>query len=243
MPSEVTSRAGLGVVVVAAGKSSRMGGLDKIFAPVLGRPLVAYSLARFETFAPATQVALVLDEGSMERGQALVRQAGYRKVVRVCPGGLRRQDSVRSGLESMDHCDLVVIHDGARPCLDHSILSRGLAAAQEWGAAVAGVPVKDTIKVATSEGLVRKTPERETLWAAQTPQIFRYSLLWDAHQHCHGAFTDDAAMVESLGHPVKMFLGSYENLKVTTPGDLVAAEAFLREILKLPLPKGGRIVE
>ena len=215
-------------MVVAAGKSSRMGGLDKIFALVLGQPLIAYSLSQFETFDPVTQVALVLDEDSVERGEALVRQAGYRKVVRVCRGGARRQDSVRSGLESLSPCDLVVIHDGARPCLDHCMLSRGLAAAQEWGSAVAGVPVKDTIKVASSQDLVLDTPARETLWAAQTPQIFRYPLLWDAHQRCYRPFTDDAAMVESLGHPVKMFLGSYENLKVTTPEDLAVAEVFLR---------------
>ena len=108
------------------------------------------------------------------------------------------------------------------------MLTRGLAAAQEWGAAVAGVPVKDTIKVTSSQELVLDTPARETLWAAQTPQIFRYSLLWDAHQRCQGAFTDDASMVESLGHPVKMFLGSYQNLKVTTPEDLAVAEVFLK---------------
>ena len=213
---------------MAAGKSSRMGGLDKILAPVLGQPLICYALAQFETFAPVTQVALVLDEESLERGQCLVDQAGYRKVSRVCPGGARRQDSVRSGLESLSPCDLVVIHDGARPCLDHAMLTRGLAAAQEWGAAVAGVPVKDTIKVTSSQELVLDTPARETLWAAQTPQIFRYSLLWDAHQRCQGAFTDDASMVESLGHPVKMFLGSYQNLKVTTPEDLAVAEVFLK---------------
>ena len=213
---------------MAAGKSSRMGGLDKIFAPVLGQPLIAYSLAQFETFAPVTQVTLVLDEGSLERGEALVHQAGYRKVAQVCRGGARRQDSVRSGLESLGPCELVVIHDGARPCLDHSMLNRGLAAVQEWGAAVAGVPVKDTIKVTSSQELVLDTPARETLWVAQTPQIFRYPLLWDAHQRCQGAFTDDAAMVESLGHPVKMFLGSYENLKVTTPEDLAVAEVFLK---------------
>ena len=226
--SEVTSKIRLGAVVVAAGKSSRMGGLNKIFAPVLGQPLIAYSLAQLETFAPLSHIALVLDEGSLERGEALVRRAGYSKVSRVRPGGARRQDSVRVGLESLSPCDWVVIHDGARPCLDHSMLSRGLAAAEEWGAAVAGVPVKDTIKVASSQDLVLDTPPRETLWTAQTPQIFRYSLLWDAHQRCNESFTDDAAMVESLGHPVKMFLGSYENLKVTTPEDLAMAEVFLK---------------
>ena len=214
-------------MVVAAGKSSRMGGVDKIFAPILGLPLISYSLAQFETFAPVIEVALVLDQASLERGETLVQQHGYRKVTRVCGGGTRRQDSVRSGLESLGPCDWVIIHDGARPCLDQSMLQRGLEAAQEWGAAVAGVLVKDTIKVASSQHVVLETPARENLWAAQTPQVFRYSLLCDAHQRCQESFTDDAAMLESLGHPVKMFLGSYENLKVTTPEDVAVAEVFL----------------
>ncbi len=214
--------------MVAAGKSSRMAGLDKIFAPVLGEPLITYSLAQFESFASVTEVALVLDEGSLEYGEALVRRAGYSKVAWVCSGGARRQDSVRRGLECLNGCDWVIIHDGARPCLDQSMLQRGLDAAQEWGAAVAGVPVKDTIKVASAQDLVLDTPERATLWAAQTPQVFRYPLILEAHQRCQGPVTDDAAMVESLGHPVKMFLGSHENLKVTTPEDLAVAEVFLR---------------
>ena len=213
--------------MAAAGQSSRMGGLDKIFTTVLGQPLLSYSLAQLETFPPVTRVAVVLDEGSVEQGEELVRRGGYRKVVGVCPGGARRQDSVRLGLEALGPCDLVVVHDGARPCLDHCMLTRGLEAAREWGAAVAGVPVKDTIKVASPQALVLETPARDTLWAAQTPQVFRYSLIWEAHQRCQGEFTDDASMLESLGHPVKMFLGSYQNLKVTTPEDLAVAEAFL----------------
>ena len=223
----MTSGETVGAVVAAAGKSSRMGGLDKIFTPVLGQPLLSYSLDQLESFPPVAQVALVLDRDSVRQGEELVRQGGYRKVVKVCAGGARRQDSVRLGLEALAPCDLVLVHDGARPCLDHCMLSRGLEAAREWGAAVAGVPVKDTIKVASPEALVVDTPARETLWAAQTPQVFRYSLLWEAHQRCRGEFTDDASMLESLGQPVKMFLGSYRNLKVTTPEDLAVAEAFL----------------
>ena len=108
------------------------------------------------------------------------------------------------------------------------MLGRGLAAAQESGAASAGVPVKDTVKVVSSQGMVEATPPRDTLWAAQTPQIFRYDLLREAHRRCTQPVTDDAAMVESLGYPVKMFLGSYENMKVTTLQDLATAEALLR---------------
>lgn len=228
MSSEVTLIGKIGAVVVAAGKSNRMGGLDKIFTHVLGKPLITYSLTQLESFDPVAKVTLVLDEDSVENGEDLVKCAGYSKVTRVCVGGARRQDSVRAGLESLGTCDLVIIHDGARPFLDHCMLQRGLAVTQECGAAVAGVPVKDTIKVASAQHLVLDTPARETLWAAQTPQMFRYPLLWEAHQRCHQLVTDDAAMLESLGYPVKMFLGSYENLKVTTPDDLAVAEAILR---------------
>ena len=218
----------VGAVVVAAGRSARMNGVDKIFTPVLGRPLLSFSLDQLEAFPPVTEIALVLDSGSMPQGRDFIEAASYRKVKHVCPGGERRQDSVRSGLDSLTPCDWVIVHDGARPCLDLSMLERGLAAAQEAGASVAGVPVKDTIKVISSQGTVLDTPNRRSLWAAQTPQVFRYDLLLDAHWRCTKDVTDDAMMLESLGHPVKMFMGSYENLKVTTPEDLILAEAFLR---------------
>lgn len=217
--------------MVAAGGSSRMGGIDKIFALLLGIPLLAHVLDQMESFSPIDRIALVLGPGSVDRGKDLVRQRGYQKIVQVRAGGERRQDSVRAGLDALNtsaSCQWVIIHDGARPCLDGPMLQRGLEAARESGAAVAGVPVKDTIKVVTAQGLVADTPPRDTLWAAQTPQVFRFSLLWDAHQRCADPVTDDAAMVESLGYPVKMFLGSYENLKVTTPEDLDIAALLLQ---------------
>lgn len=215
-------------VVVAAGSSSRMGGIDKIFTPVLDVPLVAYALDQLEGFAPVGQVALVVDQASLEQGRELVLRRGYQKVSTVCPGGPRRQDSVFLGVRALEPCDWVVVHDGARPCLDQATLERGLEAAVDTGAAVAGVPVKDTIKSVSPQQVVLDTPDRQGLWAAQTPQIFRYDLLVEAHQRCAETVTDDAAMVESLGHTVKMFRGSYENLKVTTPEDLAVAEVFLR---------------
>ena len=218
----------VGAVVVAAGKSSRMGGVDKVFTPILRRPLLTFVLDQLEAFPPVSEIVLVVDSGSLRQGQDLIEAGGYLKVTHVCPGGARRQDSVRSGLDSLTPCGWVIVHDGARPCLDLPMLERGLAAAQEAGASVAGVPVKDTIKVVSGQGTVLDTPDRRSLWAAQTPQIFRYDLLRDAHGRCGQDVTDDAMMVESLGHPVQMFLGSYENLKVTTPEDLILAEAFLK---------------
>jgi 2-C-methyl-D-erythritol 4-phosphate cytidylyltransferase len=218
----------LGVVVVAAGRSSRMGGVDKTFAPVLGLPLVAHTLDRFEWFAPVDEIVLVLADSSLEAGASLVESRGYRKVSHVCAGGERRQDSVRNGLERLSACELVMVHDGARPCLDEGILQRGLAAARDGGAAVAGMPVKDTIKRVSAGGIVEETPDRALLWSAQTPQVFGLDLLLRAHAAVAAAVTDDAAMVEALGHPVRMFEGSYENIKVTTAGDLIIAESFLR---------------
>ena len=220
----------VGAVIVAAGRSTRMGGVDKTFAPILGRPLVAHTLDRFESSSLIDQIVLVLAEDSLEQGLKLVEERGYSKVAHVCAGGQRRQDSVRNGLELLSPCDWVMVHDGARPCLDDAMLQRGLDAAAECGSAVAGVPVKDTIKLVTPDQMVSETPDRSRLWAAQTPQVFRYDLLLEAHQTCTQDVTDDAAMVESLGHPVKMFLGAYESIKVTTADDLVIVETFLKAL-------------
>ena len=217
----------VGAVIVAAGRSTRMGGVDKTFASMLGLPLVAHTIDRFESSPLVDQVVLVLAEESLDRGRELVQERGYRKVAHVCSGGQRRQDSVRNGLELLTPCDWVMVHDGARPCLDEAMLKRGLNAAAECGSAVAGVPVKDTIKLVSPDQMVNETPDRSLLWAAQTPQIFRYNLLLEAHRTCTEDVTDDAAMVESLGHPVKMFQGSFQNIKVTTAEDLVIAEVFL----------------
>lgn len=213
--------------MVAAGSSTRMEGIDKAFTPLLGIPLIAHCLDQLETFTPVARIALVLSQRSLGLGEEMVALRKYTKVSSVCAGGARRQDSVRLGLESLGPCEWVLVHDGARPCLDHSLLERGWDAVRSFGAALAGVPVKDTIKVVSPEQTVLETPPREGLWAAQTPQFFRYDLLQRAHQECQEQVTDDAAMVEHLGHPVQMFMGSYENLKITTREDLTIAEALL----------------
>ncbi|MDE0823345.1 MAG: 2-C-methyl-D-erythritol 4-phosphate cytidylyltransferase [Dehalococcoidia bacterium] len=218
----------VGAVIVAAGRSTRMGGVDKTFAPILGIPLIAHTLHRFQLSPRVDQVVLVLAKDSLEQGRKLVQEGGYSKVTSVCSGGRRRQDSVRFGLDLLTACEWVMVHDGARPCFDDAMLQRGLEAAAEFGSAVAGVPVKDTIKRIAENQMVRETPDRAQLWAAQTPQVFRYRTLLEAHKSCNQDVTDDAAMLESLGHPVKMFLGAYENIKVTTADDLLIAEVFLK---------------
>ena len=208
-----------------------MGGVDKTFAPLLGASLIAHTLSRFESSPVVSEIVLVLAGESVDRGRRLVADGGYLKVSNVVAGGQRRQDSVRNGLLALAPCDYAMVHDGARPVVDESLLERAAAAVVEHGAAVAGVPVKDTIKRVGPGLAIEDTPDRSLLWQAQTPQVFRYDLLLDAHRRCDGDFTDDAAMVESLGHTVRMFEGSYENIKVTTAGDLVIAEALLRQLL------------
>lgn len=226
----MTSEASVGAIIVAAGSSTRMEGVDKTFAPLLGRPLITHTLDRFEEFLPVTQIVLVLAADSVDFGRSLVRDRGYRKVTSVCAGGVRRQDSVKAGLEALEPCRWVMVHDGARPGLDADLLQRSLEAVSTspHGAAISGVPVKDTIKVVDADGLVTDTPPRESLWAAQTPQIFSYDLLCRAHAEFDRNATDDAMMVEGLGCQVRVFSGSYENLKVTTPEDLVVMETVLR---------------
>lgn len=217
----------MGVVVVAAGRSTRMGGTDKTFTHVHGIPLIVHTLTRLAGSRAVNRIALVVAEDSVARARALVSEHRVDKVAAVCAGGERRQDSVYAGLLALGECRWVAVHDGARPCLTDDMLDRALAAAQNWSAAIAAVPVKDTIKVVGDGDVVTATPDRSTLWAAQTPQVFDYHLLMRAHRSAAHDYTDDAAMVEALGHSVRIFMGSYENLKVTTPEDL----AFVSQLL------------
>lgn len=222
-------RGRVGAVIVAAGRSARMNGVDKLFVPLHGRLLLAHTVAAFEACPAVDDIVLVVASDNLARAQALVGEEGWRKVRRVCAGGARRRDSVRAGLDVLPACQWVIVHDGARPCVEVEVIERGLAEARRTGAAIAAVPVKDTVKVVDGERRILDTPERERLWSAQTPQAFRYDLLARAHAEVGGDVTDDAALVERLGHPVVVFMGSYRNIKVTTPEDLAVAEAWLGE--------------
>ena len=221
------ARVGVGAVIVAAGESRRMRGIDKIFTPLAGRPLVTHAIEVFNDSPRIGRIVLVLSKAILNEGRRLVEEGDWDKVTDVCAGGERRQDSVRAGLDRLTDVEWVVVHDGARPLVDVSIIDRGLDAAAETGAAVAAVPVTDTIKRAGPEGIVLDTPPREELWAAQTPQVFSRRVLADAHDRVAEDVTDDAAMVELAGGAVKLFMGSYENIKVSTPEDLAAARVLL----------------
>ena len=217
----------LGAVIVAAGGSTRMGGIDKLFAPLAGRPLLARTLAAFQECPAVDLVALVVLKENLERARALVAEYGFSKVRHVCPGGARRQDSARAGLEALGECDYVAVHDGGRPLVTPNLIERGLEAARETGVAVPALPVVDTIKEAGPDATVVRTLDRGRLWAAQTPQVFRRDILLRAHREVQGDVTDDAAMVEALGLPVRLFPGERTNIKVTTPEDQRLAQALV----------------
>ena len=205
-----------------------MGGVDKIFASLWGKPLLAHSVDVFQGCPAVDEVVIVLSQDKLEAGQRLVREYNWSKVIEVCPGGVRRQDSVREGLKRLSGCQWVVIHDGARPCLGVDLIERGLEQARESGAAIAAIPVKDTIKVVSPDAFVEETPLRHSLWTVQTPQVFRFDIIDEAHRKAQGEVTDDATLVEQLGYRVKVYPGSDTNIKVTTPEDLALAEAILK---------------
>jgi len=214
----------VGAVIVAAGSSRRMGGVNKVFALLDGKPVLARVIDVFQRCNSIDQIVVVLSEPNLERCQRLVAEQGWSKVTDVCAGGRRRQDSVVAGLSRLSHCHWVVIHDGARPLVTEDLIERGLEAAKETGAAVAAVPVTDTIKVAGDDRIVHQTPPRQNLWAVQTPQVFRIDIITEAYRQAKGDAPDDASLVEQLGYKVKIYMGSYDNIKITTPDDLALAE-------------------
>jgi 2-C-methyl-D-erythritol 4-phosphate cytidylyltransferase len=210
----------VGAVIVAAGSGTRMAGADKLFTEIAGRPLLTHAITAFEVSSAIDRIVLVLSESNLERGRELVKRHAFAKVAAVIPGGTRRQDSVRAGLEALGGCDYVAVHDGARPLVTPDIINRGIDAARENGAAVPAVPLADTVKEVGTDGVVVRTLDRSRLRAVQTPQVFRYGLLVRAHREITADVTDDAAMVEALGERVRVFEGERRNLKVTTAKDL-----------------------
>jgi 2-C-methyl-D-erythritol 4-phosphate cytidylyltransferase len=216
-----------GAIIVAAGGSTRMGGIDKMFAPLEGRPVLARVVAAFETAPSVDRIVLVLNKNNLERGQKLAEAEDWQKVDAIIPGGPLRQNSVREGLAKIPDCKWVIIHDGARPLVTVQLIEAGLVAAAETGGAVCAVQVTDTIKE-EREGFIIKTLPRELLRAAQTPQVFRADIIKEAYIRARGEFTDDASLVEAAGHRVKVYPGDYDNIKLTTPADLTMAGVIWR---------------
>jgi 2-C-methyl-D-erythritol 4-phosphate cytidylyltransferase len=218
----------IGALIVAAGASQRMAGINKLFAPLMGKPLLAWSVDTCQRCRWIRQIVLVLSDDGLARGQKLKKARGWSKVI-LCPGGARRQDSVREGLKQICDCDLIMIHDGARPFLTTDLIEDGLKVVAETGAAVAAVTVKDTIKFADNRKMIKQTLKRDRLWAAQTPQIFSYNVITRAYENLPAEITDDATAVENLGYKIQVYMGDYRNIKVTTIEDLELARIIAKK--------------
>jgi len=201
-----------------------MGGIDKVLASLGGRLILARVIDTFQKCKLVDQIVVVVNTKNIEKCRKLVAEERWSKVSDICAGGKRRQDSVAAGLKLLN-CQWVVIHDGARPLVTKDLIERGLKAAEETGAAIAAIPVTDTIKIAGDDRIVHQTPPRQNLWAVQTPQVFRFDIITRAYEQTKGEVTDDASLVEKLGCKVKLYMGSYDNIKITNPDDLALAEA------------------
>jgi 2-C-methyl-D-erythritol 4-phosphate cytidylyltransferase len=215
----------VGAIIAAAGRSERMGGVDKMLVRLAGRPLIAHSVAAFAGSRVIDRVVVVVSEANREAIAALLGEIA--PAVTMVPGGERRRDSVLNGLEALAGCEHVVVHDGARPLVTAELIERALQGARKEGAAICAVPIADTVKRVDDKGFVSGTVSRGGLWLAQTPQAFHAGLLMMGHESTELDVTDDAALLELMGAPVSVVQGSPRNLKVTTPEDLRLAEALL----------------
>ena len=219
-----------GAVIVAAGSASRMGGIDKVMAPLNGEPMIARTVRAFQNCDAISEIVVVTRQDLILPITSLCAQMD--KVQAVVAGGSSRQESVHLGLNALsDKCKLAAIHDGARPLISWQVIDRVVRAANTYGAAAPAIPVKDTIKVVQG-GVVKETPDRASLQAVQTPQVFDFDILRGALKKAKqdGAqVTDDCSAVERIGLTVKIVEGEERNLKVTTPLDLKIAQLLLEE--------------
>ena len=219
-----------GAVIVAAGSASRMGGIDKVMAELKGEPMILRTVRAFQQSDAIREIVVVTREDLIRPISSLCAQMD--KVKAVVAGGKSRQESVWLGLNALSgDVKLAAIHDGARPLISQAVIDRTVRAAHTYGAAAPAIPVKDTIK-AVKSGLVMATPDRDSLRAVQTPQVFDFDLLRGALKKATeegAAVTDDCSAVERLGMSVKLVEGEEWNIKVTTPLDLKIAELFLEE--------------
>lgn len=229
---------GLSVIIAAAGMGKRLGlGYNKNYACIGGLPILVRNLDQVARVPAVQQVLVVVAPGEVSQARDLLNRYGPEFFPalhwEIVTGGKERQDSVQNAMKQLpEETQWVAVHDGARPFATPELFSRVWAAARVSGAAIAAVPCKDTIKVDNGEGSVRCTPDRNHLWAVQTPQIFSVPLLQRAFAYVAEqdlAVTDDASMVEALGHPVTLVPGSYDNRKITTPEDLAWAEGLLAD--------------
>lgn len=221
------------VVIVSAGRGSRMkADINKQFLKIRGKEVIAHTIDKFYNNKNIGEIIIVVREDEKEFFKAnIIDKYGY-KNIKIAFGGQERQDSVYNGLKVLDkNCEIVLIHDGARPFVTDEIIEKSIKCAKKYNCAIVGVPVKDTIKIVNENNDVCDTPNRNTLWSIQTPQVFDYSLIMNAHEKAKADEyygTDDSMLMEYLGYNVKVVEGSYNNIKITTPEDLKIAEEILR---------------
>lgn len=248
----------IGAIILAAGKGSRMkSSTKKQFMVLQGAPLLCYSLAAFEASSAADLVVVTGEESLDFCRRDIVEAYGFARVRSVVPGGKERYHSVCEGLKELARLgygagDMVLIHDGARPLIETEVIERACRDAETYGACVVGMPSKDTVKLADEGGFAASTPDRSFVWTIQTPQAFSFSLIMEAYErlmgdeHWQQGITDDAMVAERLmGKRVRLTEGSYRNIKVTTPEDMVIAEALMTDpsfenTLKKHLEKSGK---
>ncbi|MEC0371262.1 2-C-methyl-D-erythritol 4-phosphate cytidylyltransferase [Paenibacillus chibensis] len=221
----------VGVVVVSAGRGTRMGTREsKQYLLLQNKPIIIHTLEVFERMPLVQEIVLVTGADDIDRCSAWIAEYGLRKVVKVIPGGRERQESVYKGLMEIG-TEWVMVHDGVRPFVEPEHVLACCRQAQLSGAAVLAVKVKDTIKQVSESGIIEATPDRRSLWAIHTPQAFRLSELKKAHELAEAdgfTGTDDSMLVERMGVPVAVVEGSYTNIKITTPEDLAYASFMLQ---------------
>lgn len=214
-----------GVVIVAAGSGSRMKrDINKQFIKLDGKEIIAYTIEKFYKSEDIDDIVIVIKENEEKYFiENIINKYGFDNI-KLAYGGKERQDSVYNGIKKLNrNCEIVLIHDGARPFVNEYIIKNSIKEAKENNAVVVGVPVKDTIKVVDSDGNIVDTPNRSLLWSVQTPQSFKYEIITKAYEYAYSNDyygTDDAMLVEHIGYNVKMIQGSYDNIKITTEEDL-----------------------
>ncbi len=223
------------VIVVCGGSSSRMGGIDKMFADIKGIPVSIRSCLAFQNCELVTDIVIVTRQENILKMQKLCGEFMLTKVTDIVEGGNCRQQSVANGLDRLtSDSDIVLIHDGARPFVKNDCIQRVIEKARELSAVTCAVPLKDTVKTVREDGLVTATPDRSTMQAVQTPQGFKFNLYKsavEANMNHLEDFTDDCSIVESLGFPVYTCRGDYTNIKITTAEDLKIGEIFAEDSL------------
>ncbi|MDF2548396.1 MAG: 2-C-methyl-D-erythritol 4-phosphate cytidylyltransferase [Anaerosolibacter sp.] len=220
-------------IILAAGQGKRMNAAsNKQYLILKEKPIIAHTINAFEKCALIDEIILVVHEHEQEFCQkSILEKYKYTKIKGLVKGGKERQESVYNGLKEIgEETNIVLIHDGARPLITEQVIQRCIHGAIEHGAVSAGVPIKETIKIMGKDRFVSYTPKREDVWVTQTPQAFQKDIILKAHEFAIAQEilgTDDAMLVEHMGLKIKMVEGDYENIKITTPEDLIAAEAIL----------------